>query len=95
MHQSMKRLKRALSLTKSSPRIEESIAEIDEHTLTKDSYLDPLHENPVNGDIKKSSCNGNNNTSSNNKCKFLNVLSNVVVWILISIYDFEFSKVMR
>ena len=57
----MKRLKRALSLTKSSPRIEESIAEIDEHCI-KDPYLDPLHENPqCNGEIQ---INGNNNKTS-------------------------------
>lgn len=62
----MKRLKRALSLTKSTPRIEESIAEIDEHSITKESYLDPLHEHPVNGEIKNS-CNGNNNTGTTNK----------------------------
>eukprot|EP00111_Clytia_hemisphaerica_P021311 TCONS_00062730-protein len=61
----MKRLKRALSLTKSAPRIEESIAEIDEHSI-KDSFLDPLNESP-NGGIQfktPTSCNGNNNKSN-------------------------------
>lgn len=61
----MKRLKRALSLTKSTPRIEE-LEEIDEHTITKDLHLGPLHEHPVNGEIKNS-CNGNNNSSTTNK----------------------------
>lgn len=64
----MKRLKRALSLTKSAPRIEESIAEIDEHSL-KDSFLDPLNEDGSVGiQFKAPSCNGNNNKSksSNN-----------------------------
>ena len=63
----MKRLKRALSLTKSAPRIEESIAEIDEHSL-KDNFLDPLNENDVGGggiQFKATTCNGNNNKSNN------------------------------
>ena len=66
----MKRLKRALSLTKSAPRIEESIAEIDEYTI-KDSYLDPLHESPNGGMQFTTSCNGNNNkisSTSNGEC---------------------------
>lgn len=52
----MKRLKRALSLTKSAPRIEESISEIDEYL--KDTSLEPHLEN---GEIE-ATYNGNNNS---------------------------------
>ena len=74
----MKRLKRALSLTKSAPRIEESIAEIDEHSL-KDSFLDPLNENDVGGGggIQfKTTCNGNNNKSNNTTTSKSNATNN-------------------
>ena len=65
----MKRLKRALSLTKSAPRIEESIAEIDEHSL-KDNFLDPLNEDGGGGGIQfKTTYNANNNKSNNTTSK--------------------------
>jgi len=54
----MKRLKRALSLTKSSPRIEESILEIDEYL--KDTQLES--HNHQNGVIEENCDKGNNNT---------------------------------
>jgi len=80
----MKRLKRALSLTKSAPRIEESIAEIDEYTI-KDSYLDPLHESPIGG-MQFTSCNGNNNKSSstnNGECIKIKSSYKYIIYILL------------
>ena len=68
----MKRLKRALSLAKSAPRIEESISEIDEYL--KDVHIDsspPQEES--NSPYEHSQClvNGNNNSHQGNLCLFL------------------------
>ena len=94
----MKRLKRALSLTKSAPRIEESIAEIDEHSI-KDSFLDPLNESP-NGGIQfktPTSCNGNNNksNSTNNGKHFLVCWSCFLFLLAGVLVKHAFSKMYR
>ena len=58
----MKRLKRALSLTKSTPRIEESISEIDEYHINhRDSQLDVHNEEETPSPLY----NGNIDTRNN------------------------------
>ena len=60
----MKRLKRALSITKSAPRIEESISEVDEYlkeTHLEEASVESLLEN---GGFRSGHL-GNNNTSTN------------------------------
>lgn len=64
----MKRLKRALSLAKSAPRIEESISEIDEYL--KDVHIDSPPQEESNSPYEQSQClvNGNNNSHKGNMC---------------------------
>ena len=60
----MKRLKRALSVTK-TPRIEESIAEIDEYL--KDTHLETHAEHPAENDGEPNNLLGNNNSREGNE----------------------------
>ena len=68
----MKRLKRALSLAKSTPRIEESISEIDEYL--KDVHIDSLPPQGESSNLpyehSQSLVNGNNNSHKGNLCLF-------------------------